>query len=105
LRAAGSCLVIPVAEELAFRGYVPLFFRNGADAFKPGGPIHWAPFIVSSVLFGALHSAWLAGALAGAVYYLVRQRNGRLWDSIVAHMTTNFLLTVYVLASGHWSYW
>jgi exosortase E/protease (VPEID-CTERM system) len=105
LRVAGSVVVIPIAEELAFRGYVPLFFKDGAEAFKPGGPLHWAPFIVSSLLFGALHSAWLAGSLAGAVYYLVRQRSGRLQDSIVAHGTTNLLLSLYVLGSGHWSYW
>lgn len=105
LRIAGSSVVIPIAEELAFRGYVPLFFRNGADAFRPGGAIHWAPFLVSSLLFGLLHSAWLAGALAGAVYYLVRQRSGRLWDSVVAHMTSNLLLSIHVLMSGHWSYW
>jgi exosortase E/protease (VPEID-CTERM system) len=105
LRVAGSAVVIPIAEELAFRGYIPLFFRGGANAFKPGGPLQWAPFIVSSLLFGALHSAWLAGSLAGAAYYLVRQRSGRLQDSIVAHGTTNLLLSLYVLASGHWSYW
>jgi exosortase E/protease (VPEID-CTERM system) len=105
LRVAGAVVVIPIAEELAFRGYVPLFFRGGDHAFIPGGPIHWAPLIVSSLLFGALHSSWFAGALAGAVYYLVRQRSGRLWDSIVAHCTTNLLLSLYVLASGHWSYW
>jgi exosortase E/protease (VPEID-CTERM system) len=105
LRMAGSAVVIPIAEELAFRGYVPLFFQGGDHAFRPGGPVHWAPFIISSLLFGALHSFWLAGALAGAVYYLVRQRSGRLWDSHVAHGTTNLLLSLYVLASGHWSYW
>lgn len=105
LRLAGAAVVIPIAEELAFRGYVPLFFRGGDHAFRPGGPIHWAPFIASSLLFGALHSFWFAGALAGAVYYLVRQRSGSLWDSIVAHGTTNLLLSLYVFASGHWSYW
>jgi CAAX prenyl protease-like protein len=105
LRLAGSVVVIPIAEELAFRGYIPLFFKGGADTFEPGGRFCWAPFIVSSLLFGALHNAWLAGTLAGAAYYLVRQRSGRLWDSIVAHGTTNLLLSVYVLGSGHWSYW
>ena len=105
LRMAGSAVVIPIAEELAFRAYVPRFF-SGGDAIGPaGGPLRWAPFLVSSVLFGALHSFWLAGIIAGAVYYLVQQRSGRLWDSIVAHMTTNLLLSLYVLASGHWSYW
>ena len=105
LRLAGSAVVIPIAEELAFRAYVPRFF-SGGDAIGPaGGPLRWAPFLVSSLLFGALHSFWLAGTIAGAVYYLVQQRSGRLWDSIVAHMTTNLLLSLHVLMTGHWSYW
>lgn len=101
VRLTGSVVVIPIAEELAFRGYIPTFFGGG----QAGGPLRWAPFVVSSLLFGALHSFWLAGAAAGAVYYLVRQRSGRLWDCIVAHMTTNLLLSGYVIVSGHWSYW
>lgn len=105
MRIAGSSVVIPIAEELAFRGYLPLLFRGGADAFRPGGPIHWPAFAASSLLFGALHDAWLAGTLAGAAYYLVRQRSGRLSDSIVAHGTTNLLLCAYVLIDGRWSYW
>ena len=104
-RVAGSVVVIPIAEELAFRAYLPGFFAGGDNTGQGGGPLRWAPFIVSSLLFGALHSAWLAGAMAGAIYYLVRQRTGRLWDCIVAHMTTNLLLSGYVLLSGHWSYW
>ncbi|WP_158592248.1 exosortase E/protease, VPEID-CTERM system [Noviherbaspirillum sedimenti] len=105
LRMAGTVVVVPIAEELAFRGYVPGFFSGGDAAGQAGGPIRWAPFILSSLLFGALHSFFVAGVIAGAVYYLVRQRTGRLWDCIVAHMTTNLLLSVHVLVSGHWSYW
>lgn len=105
VRLLGCVVVIPIAEELAFRGYIPTFFGGGDKALQRGEPLRWAPFIVSSLLFGALHSFWLAGAVAGAIYYLVRQRSGRLWDCIVAHMTTNLLLSGYVLLSGHWSYW
>lgn len=101
VRLLGAIIIVPIAEELAFRRYVPALIAAPDDS----GRLQWLPFIVSSLLFGALHSSWIAGAIAGAVYYLVRQRSGRLWDAIVAHMTTNLLLAGYVLVSGHWSYW
>lgn len=101
VRLLGAIIIVPIAEELAFRRYVPALIAAPDDS----GRLQWLPFIVSSVLFGALHTSWMAGAIAGAVYYLVRQRSGRLWDAIIAHMTTNLLLAGYVFVSGRWSYW
>jgi exosortase E/protease (VPEID-CTERM system) len=105
LRFCGSVLVVPIAEELAFRGYVPVLLANIGGNKHGLTTLHWVPFVLSSLLFGVLHSAWIAGTISGAVYYLIKQRSGRLWDSIVAHMTTNLLLSVYVFLYGHWSYW
>jgi exosortase E/protease (VPEID-CTERM system) len=105
IRLLASVIIIPIAEEFAFRGYLVSFFTNADKEARSLGKIRWAPFIISSILFGALHSFWIAGTIAGAVYYLVKQRSGRLWDAVVAHMTTNLLLSVYVLISRHWSYW
>jgi exosortase E/protease (VPEID-CTERM system) len=105
LRVCGSVVVVPIAEELAFRGYLPAFLGRIVENKYDSTGLHWAPFVVSSLLFGILHNAWIASTLAGAVYYLVRQRSGRLWDSIIAHATTNLLLSGYVLLWGYWSYW
>lgn len=104
-RLIGSVLIVPIAEELAFRRYIFEFFKSTGSAQTGGGSIQWVPMALSSLLFGGLHSAWLAGTLAGLVYYLVMRRSGKLWDAIVAHMTTNGLLSAYVLVSGNWSYW
>ena len=104
-RLLGSVIIVPIAEELAFRGYLPALFHGNEAGRKVRWEAHLLPFLASSLLFGALHSALLAGTLAGAVYYLVKLRSGRLWDAVIAHMTTNLLLSAYVLMSGHWSYW
>jgi len=99
-------IIIPIAEELAFRGYLPaLFYGDGSSGQHRRLETELLPFLVSSLLFGALHSALLAGTIAGAVYYLVKLRSGRVWDAVVAHITTNLLLSTYVLLSGQWSYW
>jgi CAAX prenyl protease-like protein len=105
IRLLGSVIVIPIAEELAFRGYLPILFTGSEADRHRAWETQLLPFLISSLLFGALHSSLLAGTLAGAVYYLVKLRSGRLWDAVVAHMTSNLLLSAYVLLSGHWSYW
>jgi exosortase E/protease (VPEID-CTERM system) len=105
LRTLGSAVTVPLAEELAFRGYI-LSRLSGEDidtnrkiAFR------WMPFLGSSLLFGIFHGAWLAGTLAGMAYAFARYRRGRVSDAVLAHMTTNALLSAYVLLTREWSYW
>jgi len=106
IRLLGSMIIIPIAEELAFRGYLPaLFYGDGSSGKQRRWEMELLPFLVSSLLFGALHSSLLAGTISGTIYYLVKLRSGQLWDAVVAHITSNLLLSVYVLLSGHWSYW
>lgn len=103
-RTMGAVLTVPLAEELAFRGY--LFEWLGTDRSVNGWTrFPWLAFAVSSILFGLLHSAWIAGLLAGIAYGLVRIYRNNVADAFVAHATTNGLLSVYVLTTGSWSLW
>jgi exosortase E/protease (VPEID-CTERM system) len=104
-RVLGSVVFVPLAEELAFRGY--LLRRMVAADFRTVSPacFTWVSVAVSSAAFGALHGRWLAGTLAGLVYALVFYRRGRLGDAVLAHATTNALIAVSVLATGNWSLW
>jgi CAAX prenyl protease-like protein len=104
-RVVGSVVVVPVAEELAFRGYL---LRRLIDAdFTAVSPKHFttASFLISSIVFGALHGRWLAGILAGMVYAGAQYRRGEIADAIVAHTVTNALLAAYVVIFGHWGFW
>ena len=105
VRCLGAVLTVPLAEELAFRGY--LIAKLSGGNFDPGArlPFRWPAFAVSSILFGALHGAWLAGTLAGMCYAWARYRGGTVADAIAAHAITNLLLSIYVLGAGQWSYW
>jgi exosortase E/protease (VPEID-CTERM system) len=104
-RVVGSVVTVPLAEELAFRGYVTR--RLIATEFQavPLGRFTWFSFLVSSALFGALHGRWLAGILAGMLFAVALYRRGELSDAILAHATTNALVAAYVLATGSWSLW
>jgi exosortase E/protease (VPEID-CTERM system) len=104
-RVLGSVVTAPIAEELAFRGYL-LRRLISADFEKLSSPrFTWISFLVSSILFGALHGRWLAGTVAGMFYAWAMYRRGKVGDAIIAHATTNALIAAAVLILGNWSLW
>ncbi len=105
VRIIGSVLIIPVVEELAFRGY--LLRRLVSADFQSIDPrtFSWFSFLASSALFGALHSRWLAGTVAGMLFAIALYRRGRLVDAVVAHAVANALIALHVLLTGQWSLW
>lgn len=99
MRLVGGVVVVPYAEELAFRGYLfeEIARRNGG---------RWAlAAVVSTAAFALLHRHVVAGLVAGALFALARQARGRLADAVVAHAVTNGALAVLVLVTGDWSWW
>lgn len=104
-RVLGSVITVPLAEELAFRGY--LIRKLIAKDFEnvPLGQFSWFSFMLTSVLFGLLHERWVAGTLAGMGYALALYRRGQLGDAVIAHMTTNALIAIFVLTQARWSLW
>ncbi len=104
-RVLGTTLTVPVAEELAFRGYLSRRLSSVDFQSLPLRRITWIGLVVSSLLFGAMHQRLLAGTLAGIVYGLAARRRGELSDAVLAHATTNALLAAYVLSTGSWGLW
>ena len=105
-RTVAAIITVPIAEELAFRGY--LIRRLSSADFETLSPRHYTyvAVLVSSVAFGLLHGdRWLAGTLAGLIYAVAFLRRGRIGDAVVAHATTNALLAVCVLLGGKWDLW
>jgi CAAX prenyl protease-like protein len=104
-RVIGSIITVPLAEELAFRGYLIRKLVSPAFETVRVGQFTWLSFVVSSVAFGLLHGRWLAGTLAGMAYAAALYRRGEIGEAVYAHMTTNALIAAYVLWFGHWSLW
>ncbi|HXS97801.1 MAG TPA: exosortase E/protease, VPEID-CTERM system [Candidatus Limnocylindrales bacterium] len=106
LRILGATVTVPLAEELAFRGF--LLRRLASPAFESVSWRHfaWMPFVASSAAFGLLHGErWAAGTLAGMLYALVMLRRGRIGEAAAAHSVTNGLLAIWVLTTGKWYLW
>jgi exosortase E/protease (VPEID-CTERM system) len=95
-RLAGTIVMVPVIEELFFRGYVLARLDTGA------WPMRFAALAVSSILFGALHDRWIAGALSGLVFGLVMLRRGRVSDAIIAHMAANGAIVAWAAFTSQW---
>lgn len=106
LRVVGYTITVPLVEELAFRGYLTRRLMRADFQHLPLGLFSWSSFVISSLLFGALHGGlWLAGTIAGMTFALALYQRRALGDAVLAHATTNGLIAVYVLTTGRWSVW
>jgi exosortase E/protease (VPEID-CTERM system) len=104
-RAIGSATIVPLAEELAFRGYLMRRIATADFDTISYRDLTWLSVVASSVFFGLLHGRWFAGTLAGLCYALATRRRGMLCDAVTAHAVTNGLIAIYVLTTGAWQLW
>jgi exosortase E/protease (VPEID-CTERM system) len=103
LRALNTVVLVPIAEELAFRGY--LYRAIAARGFDGSSPYRFdlLALCISSLLFGLMHQRWIAGALSGAVYCLLVCRSNKLADAVVAHGFSNAAIVFWAIAAGQYS--
>ncbi len=106
IRIAGSALVVPVVEELFWRGWLMRWAMDRDWQKIPLGTYRAGSFWLVAVLFATEHGPyWEVGLAAGVIYnwWLVRTKS--LGDCILAHAITNLALGIYVVAAGQWQYW
>lgn len=104
-RIIGTSIVVPLVEEISFRGYLTRRIISAEFSKIPQGQFSWLSFILSSVIFGSLHQRWGVGIFAGLVYALVLYRRRNLADAVIAHATTNLALSIYILFTQRWDLW
>jgi exosortase E/protease (VPEID-CTERM system) len=103
LRAFGSVILVPIAEELAFRGFLARWLISTRFESVSFGQFGLLAFAGSSIAFGLMHQRWLAACLAGAVYALLMYRTKRLSDPIAAHAVSNLTIVAWAVAARQWS--
>ena len=125
-RLVASSTVVPVFEELLFRGFILLGVMQwaAARAARMPDPLgvalnessvwempagSWTPLAagISTVAFAAGHAPgeWLAACAYGLLMAALWVARKDLLTPIVAHATTNAVLAFWVRASGQWSVW
>lgn len=104
-RLVGFSLVVPVLEELAFRGGLQRLIESKLSSMTGERAAALIALVLSSLAFGYMHADVLAGTIAGAGFGLLVLRSGRVGDAIIAHAVTNFMLAITAMVTGHWSIW
>jgi uncharacterized protein len=107
LRALRGILIVPVVEELFWRGWLPRWVDRMDDfTARPLGAFTALSFGATAVLFALEHgSFWDVGLVAGVIYNWWIAKTRHLGDLIACHAVTNGCLALWVLATGQWSFW
>ena len=106
LRVIRASLLVPVLEELFWRGWLPRWIQNTRFDRVPLGQYTPLAFWATALLFAAEHGPfWEVGLLCGIIYNWWMKRTRSLGDLVLAHATTNFALSMFVIASERWTFW
>jgi len=103
VRFFGLALVVPLIEEFFLRGFIMRFVMARDWWEVPFGTVTTTAVVVGTVFPMLMHPAELVAAavwFSMITWLMVRTKN--IWDCVAAHAVTNFLLGVYVVASGDW---
>jgi len=104
-RLVFSCALVPVLEELAFRGFLLRWLVSPDFEHAQPQAWTWQAVALSSVAFGALHAEFLLGTASGVAFAGAYLRRGRLADAVLAHALANAAIAVAVLRAGRWDLW
>jgi CAAX prenyl protease-like protein len=107
LRIIRLVIVVPLVEEIFWRGFLLRFLIDEHFERVPFGAFSWVSFVVVAALFGFSHSPedWAAAVFTGACYNLVAYRTKSLLSCVLAHAITNLLLGIWILQTKQWGFW
>lgn len=104
VRVIGSVLIVPIAEELTFRGFFIPWTSDALAGRLPHTVRRMIAVVTTSIGFGLMHAQIVAGIVAGLLFGVAYVRRRSCRDAILAHGTTNLLLCGYAIGWGHWCY-
>jgi hypothetical protein len=92
-------------EELFWRSFLLRYIINSDFMSVRVGTYTLFSFLVGSGLFGLEHTLVLAGIMAGIAYSLLLYWTKSIYQCVLSHAVTNFVLGIYVLQTGYWQFW
>jgi uncharacterized protein len=106
LRTMRAALLVPVIEELFWRGWLPRWIQGSPFSRIPLGQYTQGAFWITAALFAAEHGPfWEVGLVTGIIYNWWMRRTRSLGDLMLAHAITNLALSLYVISTGRWMFW
>ena len=107
LRFARMVVIVPLVEELFWRGFLLRYCVRDDFQNVPFGTFTWTSFLIVSVAFCFEHTRpdWAAALVTSALYNLVAYRTRSLFGCVLAHAVTNLVLGLYILKTQQWGFW
>jgi CAAX prenyl protease-like protein len=107
LRLARTALVVPLLEEIFWRGFLLRYLIDEKFETVPMGAYAWKANAVVVIGFMLEHSSqdWAAALVAGLLYNVVAYRTRSLSCCVLAHAVTNALLAGFILSTRQWGFW
>lgn len=107
LRFIRLVVVVPLVEEIFWRGFLLRYFVNERFTTVPFGTFSWFSFAAVTLGFALVHSSadWPAAAITGALYNYVAYRTKSLGSCVLAHAVTNLLLGLWIMQTRQWGFW
>ncbi|CAN5586405.1 CAAX prenyl protease-related protein [soil metagenome] len=107
LRFLRLVIIVPLVEEIFWRGFLLRYFVNEKFETVPFGTFTWLSFAIVTGGFMLVHNMadWPAAAVTGALYNFVAYRTKSLTSCVVAHAVTNLLLGLWIMRTEQWGFW
>lgn len=107
LRFVRLVVVVPLAEEIFWRGLLLRYLIAEDFRSVPFGTFSWRSFAVVTFGFGLSHSVpdWPAALVTGALYNFVAYRTRNLPACVLAHGLTNMALGLWIILTKQWGFW
>ncbi len=100
-------VVVPLMEEIFWRGFLLRYFINEKFDEVPFGTFSWLSFAVVTLGFTFSHSSpdWPAAAATGVLFNLVAYRTRGLTSCVLTHAITNLVLGLWIMHTRQWGFW
>jgi len=109
LRMVRSVLLVPLLEEICWRGWLMRMVIAGDKPFTsvPFGTHSRNAFWITTLAVTLVHRPedWIAAFIWGSLMYLLAVKSKSLRACVFMHAVGNLLLAIYILRTGQFGYW
>ena len=105
VRLTGLALVVPIMEEIFWRGFLARYLIDEKFTQVRQGTFTTQSFWIVTAAFVAVHPELLAALAWGALINWLYKQTGNVWACVVMHAVTNLLLGGWILTTGDWRLW
>ena len=105
-RTARAVLIVPIVEELFWRGWMMRWLIKPEFEEIALGTLDLRAFLITAALFASVHGPfWEVGLICGLVFNWWMVRTKSLGDLMLTHAVANLALSLYTIATKQWQYW